>query len=128
MGRVLLRGRMAMKISKEEFSEFMDVLSEILESSEDCLKAGEKAVESLRPVVSKALRILLEALSGVYKDLEPELATLSSQRAKALRRVFADYVRAGFTKDQAFTLVLASIKPFSFTEVLKNVKLRTKEN
>ena len=99
----------------------MEELSEMLKSADVYLEVGDKAVESLRPVISKALRILLGALIETYNDLEPELEASSSLGAKAKRRDFTNYVKAGFTKEQAFTLVLASIKPVNFAEVLKSV-------
>lgn len=110
-----------MKLSKEELSELMEELSETLKSADVYLEVGDKAIESLRPVVSRALRILLKALIETHKDLEPELAVSSFLGAKAKRRDFTNYVKAGFTKEQAFSLVLASIKPINFTEVLKGV-------
>ncbi len=118
-----------MKISKEELPELIEELSEILESADVYLGAVERVVESLGPAISRALKILLEALNKTHIDLEPELNMCATLKAQAMRRDFTSYVKAGFTKDQAFKLVLASIKPFSFAEVLKGVKLpESKEN
>ncbi len=112
-----------MEISKEELVELMGKLSEVLESADAYLKAGEKVVESLRPMASRALIILLKTLNEVRKNLESQLEVSSFLSAKAQRRDFTNYMKVGFTKDQAFKLVLASIKPFDFAEVLKGVKL-----
>ncbi len=120
-----------MKISKEELAELMGELSEILESADAYLKAGEKVVESLRPTVGKALKILLKALNETHKDLMPELEVNSLLGAKAKRRDFTNYVEVGLSKDQAFKLVLASIKPLNFTEaltVINSSRSKSEEN
>ena len=115
-----------MKLSREDLTEVMEELGEVLESAGDYLDMGDKAVESLRPILSKALRILLEAWNDTYSELEPELEVSALLKAKALRRDYTSYVRAGFSKNQAFTLVLASVKPVNFTEIMRGVASATK--
>jgi hypothetical protein len=111
-----------MRFSKDDLEELLENLDDVLESADACLEAGDKTVESLRPVLSKALKILLKALNDTNMDLEPELEVFSSLKAKGMRRDYSNYVKAGFSKDQAFTLVLASVKPanFTVTEILKS--------
>lgn len=110
-----------MKFSKEDLIELTKILEELTESGDTYVKAGDEAVKSLQPLLSAALRILLEASNDTRKDLEPELVISANLSAKAKRRDYAAYVRAGFTKEQAFMLILASVKPFSLADLMKSV-------
>jgi hypothetical protein len=66
------------------------------------------------------LKVVVKTCIDVRRRLEPELAAHSMVATQAIHRDFVNYQKAGFTKTQAFALVLAAVKPSNFTEILTN--------
>jgi len=105
-----------------EKSEVEEVVAEILEALKNAnqyLALGEAVVNAAEPAIIKALMTLLNSFNKVRGSLEPELDQASQLSAEALRRDYENYAKAGFDENQAFQLVLAAIKPFSFAELVK---------
>lgn len=103
-------------MEKEDLEELVGEVYKALKNADDYLAVGEQIVSTAKPALVKALALLLGTFNDVRKDLGPQLAKHSSLSAKALHRDYRNYVAVGFTKDQAFKLVLAAIKPLSFTD------------
>ena len=109
-----------MKIKEGELSEIVGAVTGFLANADEYLAAGEQIVSAVEPSVIKALKLLIKTLNEVRSNLEPELALNSLLGAKAMHRDYKNYEKAGFNKNQAFALVLASVKPFNFTELVNS--------
>lgn len=93
----------------------MEVLLEILKENPEGIPAVVKEyIGTYKPVVYGVLKELLE----IYRDYvnNDELHKLSAQAAK---KKFDSFVEAGFTENQAFTLLLNSNA--SLNESLRNM-------
>ena len=82
------------------------------------LPVAKYAIDSFKGEVAEILTNLVSALIDVREGLDEPLARLSKLNAHDLYRKFTDHQEAGFSKEQAFTLVLAGIKPVNFSEVV----------
>lgn len=113
-----------MPFNKDDLNYFMEELSEALERSDEYLAAGEIIVGTVKPVLVKAIKILCNAGIDIREEMEPEIARMSIITAKAMHRDYKNYIKAGFTKVQAFNLTLtglASTKQFDFGQLMKSV-------
>ena len=107
-------------MDKDDLKDLLEELGEGLKVFDACMMLAEQAVGDLKPRATKTLVLLLTTLADIRDDLEPQLARSSNTHAKALYRDYANYTKAGFSKQQAFQLVIASIKPLNFMELLKS--------
>ncbi|MDP3999103.1 MAG: hypothetical protein Q8P76_00725 [bacterium] len=112
-----------MKLGKAELAELIALLAQ----ADEYLDLGEGMVKGAKPTVVRALKLVLNTALDVGDDLGPELARLSAMTAKNKRRAYTDYAAAGFTAEQAFSLVLASVKPVNFTEMLNKSNVLSRE-
>ncbi len=112
-----------MKLGKAELAQLMAFLGQ----ADQYLDAGEEIVKGAKPTVVRALKLLLNTGLDVADDLDKELNRLSAWLAKDKRRIYQNYVEVGFTPEQAFSLVLASVKSENFTEVLKKSNVLSRE-
>jgi hypothetical protein len=106
------------RLEKSEAEEIVGEVLAALQNADKYVALGEAVVNAAKPALTKALAILVGTISDIRHDLEPQLDKMSALGASALYRDYQHYVEAGFTKDQAFRLVLAALKPFSFSEML----------
>lgn len=111
-------------------TELCGELVKILKDGDSYLEVGDELARVVKPLFGKALKILLTTGLDIYDDLNPEFVRISALKAKGLRNDYDNYRKAGFTKEEAFKLVIASIKPINFTEIIKNttqsIKSRSK--
>ena len=63
----------------------------------------------LKPDISKASQAFLDGLVEAGEELEPQLHQMREQRARRLRDSYTTLTNAGFSKDEAFSIVLAGI-------------------
>ena len=106
---------------ESEESEAEEIATQVLamlKNADLYLALGEKVISEAKPKLVKALGVLIAAAAHVRSELEPQLGDLSVVSALALRRDYENYVKAGFTRDQAFKLIMATIKPINFGEAL----------
>jgi len=68
--------------------------------------------------LSIVIKLLVNAGIDIAKDLDGEISTISKMSAKRLFQGYKDLRSAGFTKDEAFRIILAKIKPINFSEIL----------
>lgn len=108
-----------MKLGKAELAELMTLLGQ----ADEYLDIGESIVKGAKPTVVRALKLALNTILDVGDDLEPEMTRLSTVTSKSKWRNYQNYTNAGFTAEQAFSLVLASVKPVNFTEMLDTKKI-----
>jgi len=119
-------GRTSERPAKSDAEEIVAAILGALENADQYLTLGETVVNQAKPALTKVFAILLDTFSGLRESLEPQLDKMSALSAKALHRDYKHYVAAGFTKEQAFKLVLAAIKPFNFGEVLTSAASNAK--
>jgi len=112
-----------MKLGKEDLTKLMALLGQ----ADEFLDLGEDALKSAKPTVVRALKLLLNTALDIGDDLEKELNRLSAMTAKNKWRAYQNYVKFGFTAEQAFSLVLASVKPVNFTEMLNKSNVLNRE-
>ncbi len=67
---------------------------------------------------SIVIKMLVNAGIDIAKGLDGEISTISKLSAKRLFQGYEDLCKAGFTKDEAFRIILARIKPINFSEIL----------
>lgn len=117
-----------MKLDKEELQKIMETVGTVLGQADVFLAAGEEIVETAKPAIAKALKLLLKAGIDIRKEMEKELAELSKIKTQALYRDYKNYAQAGFGKTESFKLVLASIKPINFSEMLSKASSSVKKD
>ncbi len=117
-----------MKLDKEELKEIMETVSTVLGQADAFLAAGEGIVKTAKPTIAKALKLLLKAGIDIRKEMEEELAELSKIKAQTLYRDYKNYTKVGFGKTEAFKLILASIKPINFSEMLSKASSSVKKD
>jgi hypothetical protein len=105
----------------EEEGGFLDALPGMLMMAKVFLAMGEGVADQVRPVAVDAVKLLCKVGIDVYKDLENERKEMVAMGAKAKYAKYSAYVDAGFSRGDAFKLVLAEIKPVNFTEALNKV-------
>lgn len=103
---------------KSDTEEILTEVMKALENADQYIAAGEMVIGAAKPPLIKALGILLDTLADIRVELESKLERNSFLSAAALHRDYKNYLDVGFTKDQAFKLVLAAIKPINFGELL----------
>lgn len=96
-------------------------IMKIIDQADTYLAAGEEIAKIAKPVIIKALKVLVNMGIDICKEMKEEMAELSKIKAQVLYRDYNNYVDAGFGKTEAFKLVLVSIKPIDFSEVLSKV-------
>ncbi|MDP1688818.1 MAG: hypothetical protein Q8L47_01665 [bacterium] len=111
-----------MKLDKEDVKEMTEDLGEMLQDAEKYLAIGKVLVVAGKPVLVDILKTIMKTAVDVRRALEPEIAEYSAISTKATHRDFENYRTAGFTKEQSFALVLASIKPFNSEAFVNSVK------
>ena len=107
-----------MRIDKDDIEEVVEEISEAFQDADQYLAIAKGIIEIGKPVAVDVLKVVVKTLTDIRCGLEPELAAQSLASAKATHRDFMNYKEAGFTEEQAFTLVLAAIKPVNFSEML----------
>ncbi len=117
-----------MKLDKKDLQEIMETVGDVIGQADTYLTAGEGIVEAAKPAITKALKLLARTGIDVRKEMEKELAELSKIKAQALYRDYKNYANAGFGKTEAFKLVLASIKPINFSEMLSKASSSVKKS
>ncbi len=101
-----------------EIAEALEELQEAVEDAKLYVELGKKIIAICKPLGADVLRTLLQTFCDLREECAPELERNSVFSAKATHRDYQNYVSAGFTKQQAFALVLASIKPSSVGEAI----------
>lgn len=111
-----------MKHGKEDVKETIEELNEFIRDAKKYLVVGKMLAEFGKPVLVDILKIIMNTALGVRRELEPEIAKFSSLFAEARYRDFVNYTVVGFTKEQAFALMLAAVKPFNSEAFMNLVK------
>ena len=75
------------------------------------LPVATMVIDKYKPLAVQVIKVLFRKLIDVREEMEPESAKLSVMRAECAYRNFSSYHKSGFTRKEAFALVLASIKP-----------------
>lgn len=70
--------------------------------------------------IRKVLALILGAGADVTEGLEPELERVAQLRAKAIGRAYKALQAEGFSKSQAYGILLAQIKPNGFGDALQS--------
>lgn len=103
-----------MKLSAQDLSLLLGFIGE----ADKYLDVGEEMVKKAKPTVVRALKLALKTIVDVADEMRPELNRLAVITAASKWQSYHSYIRAGFTPEQAFSLVLASVKPVEFTKQL----------
>ena len=101
--------------------EALAAIEQAVSQVKSFLPVAKYAVDSFKGEVAEILTNLVGALIDVREGLDDQLARLSQISAHSRFRQFEHYKTEGFTKEQAFMLVLAQIKPVNFEAVNKGV-------
>ncbi len=109
-----------MKFDAEEIAEAVAEIGEALQDADKYVAVGKALVVASQPILVDVLKTVIKTYVDVRGELEPELAAHSVLATKAIHRDYQNYQKAGFTKAQAFALVLAAVKPVNFSEALSN--------
>jgi len=108
--------------AREEIQEF---LRENILDYYYTIKSSWKK-DGTRETVLEVIRFILTSFAELQEKLEPELAKRSKLSANAHFRDFKNLTDAGFTQEQAMSILLTKIKPSSlihqFQEVLAGAK------
>ena len=70
---------------------------------------------------------MVQAYIDLSQSLGPEINIISEQSAQRTYAQFQNYTNAGFSKKEAFALVLAAMKPVNFTENISNAVKQASE-
>ena len=92
-----------------------------METAQNYLPFAKKIVNITKDELGDTVAILLDLVIGITEKMEPELAKLSKIKAKALFRDYSNLNDAGFSKSQAFKIILAQIKPIIFTDIISTM-------
>lgn len=117
-----------MKLDQEDLQEIVETVGDVIDQADAYLAAGEGIAKTIKPAVAKALKLLMKTGIDIRKEMEKELAELSKIKAQALYRDYRNYTKAGFRKTEAFKLILASIKPINFSEILSKAPSSIKKS
>jgi len=82
---------------------------------------ARELLEEGRPLLARALKLVFGSGMDLLDDMDEEVQRLQAMKAKNTFRQYQEYAMAGFSKEQAFTMVLASIKPTDFSDLAKSV-------
>lgn len=126
-----------MQLDKEDLKELAESLGEAIENIDIYVAAGQllldngkEIVQKCRPLLAGVVKELIKLGIDLEGDIKPQLMALSLLKAKSRFRDYQNYKKAGFSATQAFVLVLASIKPINFSEILssasKSLKMTSK--
>jgi len=108
-------------VHKEEWEMVVTEIEKILKKADAYIAVGKALLATGQPAITDVLRTMVKLRTDICSDLEPELAADSVVATRALYRDYKNYQNAGFTKAQAFALVLARVKPASFGEAIQNI-------
>lgn len=115
----------------EEEQEKMEVLLKVEESVELArayIPLGKAIIDGSKGEVIDIIKLLMSIGIEVRKGLKDELEDISKLNAEAKMRDFKNLTTAGFDEEQAFKIVLATIKPVNFAEILQNINKKLQEN
>ena len=82
------------------------------------IKVAAEAAEPLSGDIAAVVRILFKAALTVTEELRPERQRNAEDTAWSRKVKLDAYVEAGFTKQQAFAMVLAEIKPVDYASLV----------
>lgn len=97
-------------------------IEEVMNMAKAFMPVAKFAIEGYKGEITEIIHELIKTSIDVYEGLDDQLARLSEITARSRFRQFEQYHDAGFSKEHAFTLVLASIKSVNFTEVIKDAQ------
>jgi hypothetical protein len=115
-------------LDKFDIDEMVSDLQNLVEDADTYVEMGKTLfpivtvlVNKFKPLAVEVLKVVLKEFADISEELEPEMARLSAIEAKKEHRNLDNYKAAGFTNQQAFALVLASLKPFDSGSILSGV-------
>ncbi len=109
--------------AREEIQEFLR--NNILDYFYTLRSSWKK--DGTKETVSEVITFLITAFAELKEKLEPELAKHSKLAAQSHFRDFKNLTEAGFTQEQAMSILLTKIKPSSLVHQLQEVMAGAKE-
>ena len=109
----------SLKVEMEKL-EMLATIEAMVNQVKAFLLVGKYAIDSFNGEVVEILTNLASTLIDVREGLDDQLARLSQILAHSRFRQFEHYKMEGFTKEQAFMLVLSGIKPVTLSEAVSN--------
>jgi hypothetical protein len=89
--------------------KFIDMIQGKVKLYKPFLPKIEGLLQFLKPEIASVFKTFFNLMIDVGVTLDPEMARLSKLRAKSTKRMFDDFVAAGFSVEQAMQLVVAQL-------------------
>ena len=104
-------------LDKDNILQHVEELQDLVKNADShvamvkaLLPVATMVIDKYKPLAVQVIKVLFRKLIDVREEMKPESATLSVMRAEWAYRNFSSYQKSGFTRKEAFALVLASIK------------------
>ncbi|MDO8669501.1 MAG: hypothetical protein Q7K65_04365 [Candidatus Buchananbacteria bacterium] len=109
---------------KIELLEVVQMIEKKVESisgiAKTLMPVGKTIIDGFKGDISEITKELVSALADVTENLDDQFARLSQITAHSRFRKLEQYVTEGFSKEQAFLLVLSEVKPVNLAEIMSS--------
>jgi hypothetical protein len=97
---------------------FIQQFGKYAEQAKQFISLGKVIIKENKADAANVFKTILQLFSFFRSEMEPELNELSKTEAQALFRDLKNLKEAGFAHGEALHIILAKIKPASFTDVI----------
>ena len=111
-----LKDEVALLKEKEASLEMLKKLAEFADVANQFITIGETVAPEVPMLLGRALKILLRTVTGVNKEIGDELDAVAEMTARNHMRKFRALTQVGFADDAAMEILLAGIKPTTWTD------------